>query len=169
MLTKIATKTNALRQVRAFAVGNSSWAAVETAPLDPIIGVNEAFKADTNPNKCLLGVGAYRTNEGKPFLLDCVVKAEHKILEMGMDHEYAGIDGIPTFMRKASALAFGEESDAWKSNRIATCQSLSGTGCLRLGFEFLKEWYPNKSAKIYVPDPTWPTHRGIATKAGFEW
>jgi aspartate/tyrosine/aromatic aminotransferase len=86
-----------------------------------------------------------------------------------MDHEYAGIDGIPSFMRRASALAFGEESDAWASKRIATCQSISGTGCLRVGMEFLRQWYPNKNAKVYVPDPSWPTHRGIAEKAGFQW
>jgi len=137
--------------------------------MDPIIGVNEAFKADKNPNKCLLGIGAYRTNEGKPYILDCVTQAERRIMENKMDHEYAGIDGIASYMKKASALAFGGDSDAMKNNRIATCQSISGTGSLRVGMEFLRQWYPNKAAKILVPDPSWPTHRGIAEKAGFEW
>jgi len=169
MLTKIArsTKTLNFNAFRAFAIGNSNWSHVDMAPLDPILGVNEAFKADKNPNKQLLGVGAYRTDEGKPYILSCVTKAEERILATKMDHEYAGIDGIPSFMRKSSALAFGENSDAWKNNRIATCQSISGTGALRVGFEFLRQWYPNKNAKVYVPDPTWPTHRGIAEKAGF--
>jgi aspartate aminotransferase len=32
----------------------------------------------------------------------------------------------------------------------------------------MREWYPYKNAKVYVPDPSWPTHKGIAVKAGFE-
>jgi aspartate/tyrosine/aromatic aminotransferase len=86
-----------------------------------------------------------------------------------MDHEYSGIDGIPSFRRKAQILAFGPDHDAVTANRIASCQTISGTGSLRIGFDFLRTWFPNKEAKIYVPDPTWPTHRGIAEKSGFEW
>lgn len=86
-----------------------------------------------------------------------------------MDHEYSGIDGIPTFRRKAQILAFGEDHDVVTSNRIGSCQTISGTGSLRIGFDFLRTWFPNKEAKIMVPDPTWPTHRGIAEKSGFEW
>jgi len=55
-----------------------------------------------------------------------------------MDHEYAGIDGIASYMKKASALAFGDKHEAMTSNRVATCQSISGTGALRVGFEFLR-------------------------------
>lgn len=123
---------------RNFAVGNSSWGAVEKAPADPILGVNEAFKNDTNPNKQLLGVGAFRDNNGKPYVLPCVTKAEEIILQQGMDHEYAPIDGLAGFRQKAAVVAFGADSDVLKSNRLATCQSLSGTGSLRLGFEFLR-------------------------------
>jgi len=138
------------------------------APADPILGVSAAFKEDSNPNKQLLGVGAFRTNEGKPYILPCVTRAEEIILERNMDHEYSTIDGVLGFRQKASAIAFGADSDAIKSGRVATCQSLSGTGALRLGFEFLKGWFPNQNAKIWVSDPTWPTHNGIAAKAGFE-
>lgn len=56
-----------------------------------------------------------------------------------------------------------------KDNRVVSCQSLSGTGSLRVSLDFIKEWYQNKNAKVLTPDPTWPTHRGIATRAGFEW
>ena len=86
-----------------------------------------------------------------------------------MDHEYAPIDGLAGFRQKAAVVAFGADSDVLKSNRLATCQSLSGTGSLRLGFEFLRQWFPNKNAKIYVSTPTWPTHKGIAGRAGFEF
>jgi aspartate aminotransferase len=116
-----------------------------------------------------LGVGAFRDNEGKPYILPCVTKAEEIIMQKKMDHEYAPIDGIAGFRQKAAAVAFGADSEVLKSGRVATCQSLSGTGSLRLGFEFLRQWFPNKNAKIYVSTPTWPTHKGIANKAGFDF
>jgi aspartate aminotransferase len=171
MLSRVFNKFTPLtaQATRAFAAGNSCWGAVEKAPADPILGVNEAFKKDTNPKKQLLGVGAFRDNDGKPVTLDCVAKAEQIIVQKKMDHEYAPIDGLAGFRQKAATVAFGADSEVLKSNRVATCQSLSGTGALRLGFEFLKGWYPNKNAKIYVSTPTWPTHKGIANKAGFDF
>jgi len=86
-----------------------------------------------------------------------------------MGHEYSGIDGIKSYNDKCAALAYGADSDVVKSGRYVACQSLSGTGSLRVGLEFLKAWFPNKNAKVYVADPTWPTHRGISEKAGYEW
>lgn len=76
---------------------NTSWAGVEMGPKDPIIGLNEQFKEDSSPLKQLLGMGAYRDNDGAPYILPCVDTAERKIREMGMDHEYAPIDGIATY------------------------------------------------------------------------
>lgn len=114
-------------------------------------------------------MGAYRTDAGKPYILDCVKQAEERILASAMDHEYSGIDGNPSYRARSAALAFGEDSEVIHSNRVGSCQTLSGTGSLRVGFDFLRQWFPNQEAKIYVPDPTWPTHRGIAEKAGFEW
>ena len=67
---------------------------MEMGPPDAILGVTEAFKADKNPNKMNLGVGAYRDDQGKPFVLPSVRKAEEKIIAAHMDHEYAGIAGI---------------------------------------------------------------------------
>jgi aspartate aminotransferase len=65
--------------VRAFGAGNSLWGSVDAAPPDPILGLNDAFKKDTDPRKVLLGMGAYRDNDNKPFILDCVKKAEERI------------------------------------------------------------------------------------------
>jgi len=48
--------------------------AIEQAPADPILGVSEAFKADNSPDKLNLGVGAYRTEDLKPYVLDVVKK-----------------------------------------------------------------------------------------------
>jgi aspartate aminotransferase len=151
--------------LRAF---SSVWGHVDQAPADPILGLNDAFKKDTDPRKILLGMGAYRDNDGKPYILDCVKRAEEIIVEKGMDHEYAGIDGIPSYRDKCAQLAYGADATVVKDNRVVSCQSISGTGSLRVGLEFLRQWYPNKNAKVYVPNPTWPTHVGISNKAGFE-
>jgi len=143
-----------------------TWANVTAAPADPILGLNEAYKKDTNPKKQLLGMGVYRCNEGKPYVLDCVRKAQWKISEMDMDHEYAGIQGIDSYIAKCLVLAYGEDNKARKEGRIAAAQSISGTGSLRLGMQFLADWYPNKDAAIYVPQPTWPLHNNLVGIVG---
>jgi aspartate aminotransferase len=148
---------------------SSMWGFMEPAPADPILGINDAFKKDPNPKKQLLGVGAYRDDDNKPYILDCVRKAEEILLAKNMDHEYSGIDGNPSFKEKAIGLCYGADSDVLKNKRVASCQSLSGTGSLRLGLDFLREWYPNKKAKVYISDPSWPTHKGISDRSGFEW
>lgn len=170
MLSKILNKSFkplGNQAVRCFS--NSPWGHIEQAPADPIFGVNEAFKKDNSSDKVLLSVGAYRTDEGKPYVLECVKLAEQRIVEMGLDHEYAGIDGIASYKDKCAKVAFGADSAVYKEGRIASCQSVSGTGSLRVGLEFLRNWYPNKDAKVFVPNPTWPTHRGISEKAGWQW
>ena len=86
-----------------------------------------------------------------------------------LDHEYAGIDGIPSFKQRCIELAYDTASEPIQSKRIAAAQGISGTGSFRLGMEFLKEWYPNKSAKVYCPSPTWPFHYPISENCGFEW
>jgi len=104
---------------RAFARRFSTWANVTAAPADPILGLNEAFKKDTNPKKQLLGMGVYRCDEGKPYILGCVRKAEQRILEQEMDHEYAAIQGIDSYIAKCLTLAYGADNKALKEGRIA--------------------------------------------------
>ena len=108
------------------------------APADPILGLNDAFKADTRPEKSLLGMGAYRDDNGKPYILGCVKTAEERILANAMDHEYAGIDGIPSYREKCVKLGWGEDCKAVQEGRVVSCQSISGTGSLRVGLDFLK-------------------------------
>jgi len=86
-----------LVQSRAF----SAWSGLSAAPADPILGLNDAFKKDDHPKKVLLGMGAYRDDNNKPYILPCVRIAEHRILEADMDHEYAGIQGIDSFVDKS--------------------------------------------------------------------
>lgn len=69
----------------------STWSKLESAPADPILGLNEAFKKESNPKKVLLGMGVYRDDNNKPYILNCIRKAEQIIVDRKMDHEYAGI------------------------------------------------------------------------------
>jgi len=139
------------------------------APADPILGLNDAFKKESNPKKVLLGMGVYRDDDDKPFILPCVKRAEELILERNMDHEYAPIQGIDSYVQKCLKLAYGADSKALAENRIAGAQSISGTGSLRLGFTFFSQWYPHKDIDFLIPEPTWPIHRTIADLVGYKW
>ncbi|KAL1124404.1 hypothetical protein AAG570_001033 [Ranatra chinensis] len=134
-------------------------------PPDAILGVTEAFKRDTNPNKINLGVGAYRDDNGKPYVLPSVLKAEEMVKQKNMDKEYAPISGVPEFCKLTAELAFGPNSEPLKSNCNATVQSISGTGALRLGAAFLQKFFPGNK-EIYMPNLTWGNHTNIFTHAG---
>jgi len=140
----------------------SKFAHIEEAPADPILGTTLKYNADPNPKKVNLGIGAYRTEEGKPYVLPVVKKAEEQILaETGsaINKEYSPVDGLASIKETTQKLIFGEFKD-----NIASCQALSGTGALRVGAEFVK-WFLNVP-KIYMSDPTWGNHPTIFQKAG---
>lgn len=101
------------------------------APPDPILGVTDAFRRDTNPNKINLGVGAYRTDDGKPYVLDCVKRAESAIATQNLDKEYTQITGVPEFCEASVRLLLGDDSQVIKDQLYGTAQTLSGTGALR--------------------------------------
>merc|ERR1719382_896618 len=108
---------------------------LEMAPIDPILGTTQAFNADTDSRKINLGVGAYRTEDGKPFVLQVVKEAERQILsELGtsVNKEYSTIDGPAELKALTQKLVFGEKCEAVASSRIASVQALSGTGSLRV-------------------------------------
>jgi len=138
---------------------------LELAPADPILGTTIAWRNDKDPKKINLGVGAYRTNDGKPYIYTSVQKAEQQILENPSmyNHEYLPIDGYKPFVESAQKLAFGADCPALKEGRICSSQVLSGTGGLRVGFEFLRLHYPSP---VYVPKPTWGNHNDIIKSSG---
>lgn len=98
----------------------SVWEKLEPAPSDPVFGLIHFFLQDSNPKKVLLGVGAYRDDNGKPYVLDCVRKAEQILLDKKMDKEYAFPDGIPTYRQRAIELAYGADHPAILEKRIAS-------------------------------------------------
>ncbi len=143
----------------------SLFSAVEMAPRDPILGLNEQFNADANPNKVNLGVGVYYDDNGKLPLLKCVQEAEAAMAAAPKPRGYLPIDGIAAYDSAVKGLVFGAESSIVKEGRVATIQGIGGTGALKVGADFLKKVSPN--AKVLISDPSWENHRALFTNAGF--
>ncbi len=144
----------------------SMFSAVEMAPRDPILGLNEQFAADSNPKKVNLGVGVYYDDNGKLPLLACVQKAEQVMMEKPSARGYLPIDGIAAYDSAVQALVFGAQSPSVQAKRVATVQCLGGTGGLKVGADFLKRLNPQ--AKVLISDPSWENHKALFTQAGFD-
>ena len=142
------------------------FAAAEMAPRDPILGLNEQFNADPNPAKVNLGVGVYFDADGKLPLLRCVAEAQQQQLTAAKPRGYLPIDGIPAYDRAVQELVFGAASTAVRDGRIATVQTLGGTGGLKVGADLLRRLNP--AARVLISDPSWENHRALFTSAGFE-
>ncbi len=146
-------------------MSSSLLGAVPLAPRDPILGVTEAFNADTNPRKVNLGVGVYYDENGKVPVLDCVRQAERQLAESGPARSYLPIDGIPAYIRAVQALVFGEQSAVLREERTVTIQSLGGTGALKEAADFLRRISPK--AEVWISTPSWENHRALFENAGF--
>ncbi|MHA6911270.1 amino acid aminotransferase [Ralstonia pseudosolanacearum] len=143
----------------------SLFSAVELAPRDPILGLNEAFNADARGTKVNLGVGVYFTDEGKIPVLRAVQEAEKARLAMAAPRGYLPIEGIAAYDQAVQKLLFGADSPLLAEGRVVTAQALGGTGALKIGADFLKRLYPD--AKVAISDPSWENHRALFEAAGF--
>ncbi|WP_248914053.1 amino acid aminotransferase [Pseudomonas moorei] len=143
----------------------SLFSAVEMAPRDPILGLNEAFNADTRTNKVNLGVGVYCNEEGKIPLLRAVVEAETIRVAQHASRGYLPIDGIAAYDQAVQKLLFGNDSPLIAAGRVVTTQAVGGTGALKIGADFLKQLLPN--AVVAISDPSWENHRALFETAGF--
>jgi len=144
---------------------SSIFGAIPMAPRDPILGVTEAFNADTNPSKINLGVGVYYDDKGKVPLLDCVREAESLLMAQPAARTYLPIEGLGAYGRAVQELVFGADSPAVREKRAITVQALGGTGALKIGADFLKRFAPGSS--VYISDPSWENHRALFESAGF--
>jgi len=144
---------------------------VQKGPEDPILGITVAYNNDKSPQKVNLGVGAYRDDKGKPYILPTVHKASadfQKKLEEGKeDNEYLPIGGDPNFNKASITLALGADSPHIANKKVVTIQALSGTGALRVAGDFLKKFYP-RNKQIFLPNPTWANHIPLFTDAGLQ-
>lgn len=147
----------------------SLFTAVEMAPRDPILGLNEQFNADPNPAKVNLGVGVYYDEDGKLPVLKCVAAAEKALIEQAKPKAYLPIDGIAAYDKAVQELVFGTRGEGGQAlvanGQVATVQALGGTGGLKVGADFLKRLNPK--AKVLISDPSWENHRALFTNAGF--
>ena len=143
----------------------SLFSAVEMAPRDPILGLNEAFNADTRTSKVNLGVGVYCNEEGRIPLLRAVVEAETIRVAQHASRGYLPIDGIAAYDQAVQKLLFGVDSPLLAAGRVITTQAVGGTGALKIGADFLKLLQPN--AVVAISDPSWENHRALFETAGF--
>ncbi|KAL0330578.1 UNVERIFIED_CONTAM: Aspartate aminotransferase, chloroplastic [Sesamum radiatum] len=149
------------------AVEVSRFGDMTMAPPDPILGVSEAFRADTHEMKLNLGVGAYRTEDLQPYVLNVVKKAENLMLERGENKEYLPIEGLAAFNKVTAELLLGVQNDVIQQQRVATVQGLSGTGSLRLAAALIERYFPG--SKVLISSPTWGNHKNIFNDARVPW
>lgn len=140
--------------------------AVELAPRDPILGLNEQYNADERPGKVNLGVGVYYDDQGRVPLLKCVHQAETDRVKAAGAHSYLPIEGLAALNKAARELVLGKNSQAHTSGRAFTVQAVGGTGALKIGADYLKQLLPN--AKVAISTPSWENHRALFERAGFE-
>ncbi|KAF8373164.1 hypothetical protein PRIPAC_79593 [Pristionchus pacificus] len=139
---------------------------VEAAPIE-VFHMDELFSQDPSPNKVNLSIGAYRTEEGRPWVLPVVRNAEVALAnDLSLDHEYLPLLGHEQFCRAATELVLGEDSPAIVEGKAIGVQCLSGTGSLRLGAEFLHTKCEMNT--VYLSRPTWGNHILVFQTAGFE-
>ena len=143
------------------------WNGVSPMPADPILGVKEAYKRDTSDKKINLSVGAYRDDQGQPWVLPSVRIAERAIAaDESLNKEYQPVQGHAAFCERSAAFALSPESPAIKENRVCAVQTLSGTGSLRVAAETLTRVFGVNA--VWIPNPTWGNHKKIFGHAGMK-
>ncbi|MFK2901170.1 aspartate/tyrosine/aromatic aminotransferase [Dyella jejuensis] len=144
----------------------SLFASVEMTPGDPILGLTEAFVADSRPGKVNLGVGIYYDETGRIPMLRAVRQVEEALARESWPRGYLPIDGLPAYTQATQKLVFGPDSPLLAAGRVATSQTVGGSGALRVGADLLKKALPK--AKVAISRPSWENHRVVFTAAGFE-
>lgn len=139
---------------------------VDFYPGDPILGLNDLYNKDARAEKVNLGVGVYYDEEGRLPLLGSVLKAEDARAKAPSARPYLPMSGLTTYNSAVQRLLFGADSVAMTEGRIATIQSIGGSGALRVGAEFIKQYFAD--SKVYVSKPTWGNHISIFEAAGLE-
>lgn len=145
----------------------SIFSNVQDAPPIEVFALSRAYNADQSPKKVNLGVGAYRTDEGKPWVLPVVRKLEAQLAaDETLNHEYLPVLGLDAFSKAAVHMLLGTDCPAVIDNRALGVQSLSGTGALFIGAKFLQKILGYDT--YYYSAPTWGNHKLIFDTAGFK-
>ncbi|WDS35191.1 amino acid aminotransferase [Pseudoxanthomonas sp.] len=144
----------------------SSFASVEQVPGDPILGLTEAYNHDPRPGKVNLGVGIYYDESGRIPLLKAVGKVEEALALEAKPRGYLPIDGLPAYTQATRELLFGKDSPLLAAGRVATTQTVGGSGALRVGAEVLRKLLPH--ATLALSRPSWENHRAVFEATGFQ-
>ncbi|ORY81526.1 aspartate aminotransferase [Protomyces lactucae-debilis] len=144
----------------------SFFSEIVAAPDDPIFKLTVAYIADLNPKKIDLGAGAYKDEQCCSWVLPSVRQAKALIAADPNDHhDYPMLSGRPQFRALAARTVLGLNSAAIAEARVASCQTISGTGANHLAGLFLRKFRPN--AALYLPDPTWGNHHALYGHVGY--
>ncbi|SAK52121.1 aromatic amino acid aminotransferase [Caballeronia temeraria] len=138
---------------------------IDAYPGDPILSLNEDFAKDPRANKVNLSIGIYYDDEGRLPVMRAVREAEAQLLEAPAAKPYLPMAGLAAYRDAVQSLVFGDDAPARKEGRIATVQTLGGSGALKVGADFIKRYFPG--SQVWVSDPTWDNHRFIFERAGF--
>lgn len=139
---------------------------VEAYPGDPILSLMEDFLKDPREKKVNLGIGLYYDNDGKIPVLKSVKTAIDRVTGNLTPRTYLPMEGPEVYRTEVQRLVFGADNDAVKSGRIATIQSLGGSGALHIGARFIKAYLPGSD--VWISDPTWDNHRSLMESAGLK-
>jgi len=133
---------------------------------DPILTLNEAFGRDARAHKINLSIGIYFDDAGRLPVMDAVREAEAAMLQGIGARPYQPMEGAANYRLAVQHLLFGPTHEAVTSARIATVQTIGGSGGLKVGGDFLKRYFPQ--SQVWVSDPTWDNHRAMFEGAGFQ-
>jgi aromatic-amino-acid transaminase len=133
---------------------------------DPILSLVEAYQKDANPAKVNLSIGVYTDDDGKLPVMQSVKQAEAARLQNAGPRPYLPMEGAANYRLAIQHLLFGVDSGLVDSGRVATIQTLGGSGGLKVGGDFLKRYFAGSD--VWVSDPTWDNHRAMFEGAGFK-
>ena len=139
---------------------------LDLLPPDPILGLNQKFKQDSNANKVGLTVGVYQDRNGLTPVLSAVKKAEQQLINEQQSKVYIAQAGDPDFLTGMKQLLLGQELASSAEERLATVMVPGGCGGLRIGAEVLNKAKPG--ATIWLSTPTWDNHYPLLTGAGLQ-
>ena len=134
---------------------------------DPILTLMERFKEDLRSDKVNLSIGLYYNEDGIIPQLKAVAEAEARLNAQPHGASlYLPMEGLNSYRHAIAPLLFGADHPVLQQQRVATIQTLGGSGALKVGADFLKRYFPESG--VWVSDPTWENHVAIFAGAGFE-
>ena len=137
---------------------------IETLPADPILGLNQQYQKDTNPEKINLSVGVYQNKAGQTPIFHAVKTAEQQLIDSQLTKSYAPQAGDPAFLKHINTLLVGDALVRDLGDRLTTVMTPGGCGALRMGGELLSA--AGFKGHVWVSNPTWANHFPLLESAG---